>query len=61
MTVRHDEDRLGGVVEAALSKAMNDDGWLTSMAQDPNIDQNTDGEVFRALEDYVCNWLARIE
>ena len=57
---RHAEDRLGGIVEAALDKVMNNDDWLEVMANDPDIEQNTADEVYQALESYICDHLARI-
>ena len=60
MTQRHAEDILGGVVEAALNRAMYDEKWLSDMAGDSNIGQNTPTEIFQALEGYICDHLARI-
>ena len=57
---RHDEDKLGGVVEAAIDKAMDDNDWITSMSTDPSISQNHVDDVFQALESYVVDHLARI-
>lgn len=61
MSTRHKEDKLGGVVEAALNLAYADETWLDDMAKDPDIEQNTNMEVFRAIEDYILDHLARIE
>ncbi len=60
MTVRHDEDRLGGVIEAALNRAMLDEEWLQDMAKDPSIDHGTSTGVFQGLESYITDHLARI-
>lgn len=57
---RHTEDRLGGVVEAALNKAMNDEDWLLAMADDPEIVHNDPTDVFQALESFITDVLARI-
>ncbi len=59
-TLRHEEDRLGGVVEAAIDKAMDDNDWVASMASDPSISQNHVDDVYLALESYICDHLARI-
>lgn len=55
---KHPEHKLGGIVEAAIDKAMDDNDWIAAMASDPNIKQNTTDEVFQALESYVCDELA---
>jgi len=57
---RHEEDRLGGVVEAAIDLAMNTESWLEAMASDPEIEQNTATDVYQALESYICDHLARL-
>lgn len=59
--MEHPELKLNGVVEAAISKVMFDDQWLSDMAKDPNIEQNTPAEVFQALESFVTEGLARIK
>ena len=59
---RHPEDRLNGVVEAALNRCMEDEKWLQEMANDPGPEYtmpNTVAEVFQALESYICDVLAR--
>ena len=60
MTIRHSEDKLGGVIEYALSKALYNEEWLQDAADDPNIEQTTRDEVFRAVEEFVTDSLARI-
>ena len=60
MTERHKEDKLNGVVEAALNHCMLDERWLRVVGEDPEIEQNTATEVFQALENYICDHLARI-
>lgn len=61
---RHKHDRLYGVVEAALNHCMSDEKWLRDVAAstDPiwDIPDTPDG-VYQALEDYICNHLARLE
>ena len=54
----HTEHKLGGLVEAALNKAMADEKWLDDMASDPDIEQNSNLEVFLALESYIVDELA---
>ncbi len=61
MTKRHEEDKLGGIVEAALNHCAGDENWLQSMADDPEISQNSTDEVFRAMVLYITDHLARIE
>ncbi len=61
MTTRHKEDKLGGVVEAALNRAMNDEAWIRDMVYDPQIEQNDSLAVYHALEDYLTEHLARID
>ncbi len=64
---RHPEDRLNGVVEAALNHCMEDEEFLRSCAEDIGIDKDGDGfdmpskevEVWQAMESYICNHLAR--
>ena len=59
---RHPEDRLNGVVEAALNHCMVDDEWLQDMANDPGpmfTMPKTSEKVFLALESYICDVLAR--
>ncbi len=60
MTTRHKEDRLSGIIEAALNLAWANEPWLEAMAKDPDIDHNTSMEVFSAIESYICDHLARI-
>jgi len=59
---RHPEDRLNGVVEAALNHCMSDEQWLQDMAHDTDgafqMPDTTD-KVYQALESYICNHLAR--
>ena len=57
---RHKEDKLNGVIEAALNRAMLNETWLNDMANDTEIEQNSPDEVFRALEGYITDSLARI-
>ncbi len=57
---RHPEHRLGGVVEAALNFASDDENWLIDMSKDTDIEQNTTGAVFRAVESYLTDALALI-
>ncbi len=61
MSKRHKEDKLGGIVEAALNHCAGDERWLQSMADDPEISQNTPTEVFQALVLYITDHLARID
>ena len=61
-TERHPEDRLNGVVEAALNHCMNDEQWLQDMANDTGGEftmPNTPDGVFQALESYITQHLAR--
>ena len=60
MTKRHKEDRLGGVVEAALNRAMDDNDWVVDMTVDTEIEHNHPDDVFQALESYMTDHLARI-
>ena len=57
---RHKEDKLNGVVEAALNRAMLNETWLNDMANDTEIEQSSPDEVFQALESFVTDSLARI-
>lgn len=58
--MEHAELKLGGVVEAALNYAMNDKGWLKDIANDEVIPEHkTEAEVFQALENFICECLAR--
>ncbi len=60
MTKRHEEDKLNGVIEYALNVAMDNKEWLQNAADSDNIKQNTPGDVFRAVEHYITDHLARI-
>jgi hypothetical protein len=57
---RHSEDKLGGVVEAALNMAMDNEYLLAELADDTEIPQRTADEVYQALESYITDHLARI-
>ncbi len=59
---RHPEDRLCGVVEAALNRLACNEDELQELADDTEfgITQTTSTEVFRAIESYIVDHLARI-
>ncbi len=59
---RHPEDRLCGIVEAALNRLAGNEEWLQELANDTEfgITQSTPDEVFRAIESYITDHLARI-
>ena len=60
---RHRLDTLNGIVEAALNNAMEDERWLTSMANDRGGEftlPNTADECYQELEEYICDVLARV-
>ncbi len=58
---RHEENKLGGVVEAAIDHAMADEKWLQDMADSTTIEQTTKNGVFNALEDYILGSLSYID
>ncbi len=61
---RHPEDRLNGVVEAALGHCMDDEEFLRSCAEDQSGEvytfPDTPDKVFQAMESYICDHLARM-